>query len=291
MYQTPGSPIRGSGGAHPRVPGRPRQKYCLPGSPHGLQCSSRLSYDVVVSIILVLQGQPSGEAFIQMDSEASAFTASNNKHHRYMVFGKKQRYIEVFQCSGEDMSMVLTGGAAGQVNKQAGQPGQQQQPPLLSPGMYPGAGHSPDTIIHTGLAGVQAGLGLGQQLLPRQTDLNMLQLLQVPGLGLQQLQQPMLMLPTRQPLFQQPTLQLPGVAGVAQPRYLLPTPAPGVGLLPTLTPGTKRSHEAAFTAGGYTGSLPPKRPPVMYTQGTGTPTPPPTPGLLPTPGSQSGQTF
>jgi len=87
-----------------------------------------------VHMVFNAQGQPSGEAFIQMDSEASAFTASNNKHHRYMVFGKKQRYIEVFQCSGEDMSMVLTGGAAGQVNKQAGQPGQQQQPPLLSPG-------------------------------------------------------------------------------------------------------------------------------------------------------------
>lgn len=27
-----------------------------------------------------------------------------------MYFGKKQRYIEVFQCSGEDMSMVLSGG-------------------------------------------------------------------------------------------------------------------------------------------------------------------------------------
>lgn len=27
-----------------------------------------------------------------------------------MMFGKKQRYIEVFQCSGEDMNMVLNGG-------------------------------------------------------------------------------------------------------------------------------------------------------------------------------------
>jgi len=56
------------------------------------------------------QGQPSGEAFIQMDSEQSAFLAAQQRHNRYMVFGKKQRYIEVFQCSGEDMNLVLTGG-------------------------------------------------------------------------------------------------------------------------------------------------------------------------------------
>ncbi|CAG9763841.1 unnamed protein product [Ceutorhynchus assimilis] len=56
------------------------------------------------------QGQPSGEAFIQMDSEQSAFVTAQQKHHRYMIFGKKQSYIEVFQCSGEDMNLVLTGG-------------------------------------------------------------------------------------------------------------------------------------------------------------------------------------
>jgi len=70
-----------------------------------------------VHMVFNAQGQPSGEAFIQMDSESSAFGAASSKHHRYMVFGKKQRYIEVFQCSGEDMSLVLTGGAGGQQNK------------------------------------------------------------------------------------------------------------------------------------------------------------------------------
>merc|ERR1711936_33775 len=79
-----------------------------------------------VHMVFNAQGQPSGEAFIQMDGENSAFGAANHRHHRYMVFGKKQRYIEVFQCSGEDMSLVLTGGAT------AG--GQQTKPPLLSPG-------------------------------------------------------------------------------------------------------------------------------------------------------------
>ena len=53
------------------------------------------------------QGQPSGEAFIQMTHEQAAFSAAQNRHHRYMGYGKKQRYIEVFQCSGEDMNNVL----------------------------------------------------------------------------------------------------------------------------------------------------------------------------------------
>ncbi|XP_045023270.1 RNA-binding protein fusilli-like isoform X1 [Daphnia magna] len=65
-----------------------------------------------VHMVYNAQGQPSGEAFIQMDSEQSSFQAAHQRHHRYMVFGKKQRYIEVFQCSGEDMHVVLTGGLA-----------------------------------------------------------------------------------------------------------------------------------------------------------------------------------
>ncbi|XP_035702369.1 RNA-binding protein fusilli isoform X2 [Folsomia candida] len=63
-----------------------------------------------VHMVYNAQGQPSGEAFIQMDSEPSAFLASTQKHHRYMLHFKKQRYIEVFQCSGDDMNLVLTGG-------------------------------------------------------------------------------------------------------------------------------------------------------------------------------------
>ncbi|XP_034242512.1 RNA-binding protein fusilli isoform X2 [Thrips palmi] len=63
-----------------------------------------------VHMVFNAQGQPSGEAFIQMDSELSAAMAAQQKHHRYMIFGKKQRYIEVFQCSGEDMHLVIAGG-------------------------------------------------------------------------------------------------------------------------------------------------------------------------------------
>lgn len=80
---------------------------------------------------LSLQGQPSGEAFIQMDLEQSAFLSAQQKHHRYMIFGKKQRYIEVFQCSGEDMNLVLTGGIP------AGAVSPAKAAALLSPGMLP----------------------------------------------------------------------------------------------------------------------------------------------------------
>ena len=42
-----------------------------------------------------------------MDSEQSAFLASQGRHNRYMIFGKKQHYVEVYQCSGDDMNLVL----------------------------------------------------------------------------------------------------------------------------------------------------------------------------------------
>ncbi|KAH0814343.1 hypothetical protein GEV33_008448 [Tenebrio molitor] len=87
------------------------------------------------------QGQPSGEAFIQMDSEQSACITAQQKHHRYMIFGKKQRYIEVFQCSGEDMNLVLTGGIPAPVSPA------KATPALLSPGMLPSIAPLPPTNI------------------------------------------------------------------------------------------------------------------------------------------------
>ncbi|XP_070135336.1 RNA-binding protein fusilli isoform X2 [Drosophila bipectinata] len=63
-----------------------------------------------VHMVINAQGQPSGEAFIQMDTEDSARLCAQRKHNQFMVFGKKFRYIEVFQCSGDDMNMVLNGG-------------------------------------------------------------------------------------------------------------------------------------------------------------------------------------
>ncbi|VDO43498.1 unnamed protein product [Brugia timori] len=38
----------------------------------------------------------------------SAATAAALAHNKYMQIGKKQRYIEVFQCSPEDINLVLT---------------------------------------------------------------------------------------------------------------------------------------------------------------------------------------
>ncbi len=55
------------------------------------------------------QGQPSGEAFIQFDGELSSFNASNHKNGKCMYFGSKKYFIEVIQCSGEEMNLVLLG--------------------------------------------------------------------------------------------------------------------------------------------------------------------------------------
>lgn len=62
-----------------------------------------------------------------MDSEEAARASAQLKHNKYMVFGKKYRYIEVFQCSGDDMNLVLNGGLHSPANA--------TKPALLSPGM------------------------------------------------------------------------------------------------------------------------------------------------------------
>ncbi|XP_037916282.1 RNA-binding protein fusilli isoform X1 [Hermetia illucens] len=79
-----------------------------------------------VHMVYNAQGQPSGEAFIQMDSEEAARKSAEKKHTQFMVFGKKYRYIEVFQCSGDDMNLVLNGGLQPPVTP--------SKAPLLSPG-------------------------------------------------------------------------------------------------------------------------------------------------------------
>ncbi|CAH0760283.1 unnamed protein product [Diatraea saccharalis] len=90
-----------------------------------------------VHMVFNAQGHPSGEAFIQMDSEASAFLCAQQKHHRYMTFGKKQRYIEVFQCSGDDMNLVLTGGVTPATS-----------PKVLSPGTLVPQAPAPRLLAH-----------------------------------------------------------------------------------------------------------------------------------------------
>lgn len=52
------------------------------------------------------QGRPSGDAFIQMRSAERAFLAAQRCHKRSM----KERYVEVFACSAQEMNIVLMGG-------------------------------------------------------------------------------------------------------------------------------------------------------------------------------------
>lgn len=63
-----------------------------------------------VHMVYTAQGEPSGEAFIQMDSEESAQLTAINRNKRPIVFAQKKRIIDVIQCSGEDMNLVLTNG-------------------------------------------------------------------------------------------------------------------------------------------------------------------------------------
>ena len=45
-----------------------------------------------------------------MDSEQVSEVAAMSKHKKFMFISGKKRFIEVFQCSGEDMNLVLTNG-------------------------------------------------------------------------------------------------------------------------------------------------------------------------------------
>ncbi|CRK98557.1 CLUMA_CG011906, isoform A [Clunio marinus] len=87
-----------------------------------------------VHLVYNAQGQFNGEAFIQMDSEVAAQACADQKHHKHMMFGKKQRYIEVFQCSGEDMNLVLNGGG---YHGGFSPPPSISAKPLVSSGMLP----------------------------------------------------------------------------------------------------------------------------------------------------------
>ncbi|KAM4643304.1 LOW QUALITY PROTEIN: epithelial splicing regulatory protein 2-like [Amazona ochrocephala] len=62
-----------------------------------------------VHMVINQQGQPSGDAFIQMKSADKAFMVAQKCPK--MV---KDRYVEVFQCSGEEMNFVLMGGTLNQ---------------------------------------------------------------------------------------------------------------------------------------------------------------------------------
>lgn len=63
-----------------------------------------------VHMVYSAQGEPSGEAFIQMNTEEAAQLTAINRNARQMYFAGKKRVIECIQCSGEDMNLVLTHG-------------------------------------------------------------------------------------------------------------------------------------------------------------------------------------
>lgn len=73
-----------------------------------------LAYHILphgIHMVLNQQGRPSGDAFIQMDSpeKAAAAALDSNKggcHKKHMG----ERYVEVFQCSVDEMNLVLLGG-------------------------------------------------------------------------------------------------------------------------------------------------------------------------------------
>lgn len=62
-----------------------------------------------VHMVYSAQGQPTGEAIIQMNSCAAAQQAAQEFHKKVMSVGKKQRYIEVIPSSIEDMNLMLGG--------------------------------------------------------------------------------------------------------------------------------------------------------------------------------------
>uniref|UniRef100_A0A8C5C698 Epithelial splicing regulatory protein 2 n=1 Tax=Gadus morhua TaxID=8049 RepID=A0A8C5C698_GADMO len=96
-----------------------------------------------VHMVLNQQGRPSGDAFIQMKSSDKAFMVAQKCHKKTM----KDRYVEVFQCSTEEMSIVLMGGT---LNRSGLSPPPCKLPCLSPPTAY-GAFPSPAMLSEAGL--------------------------------------------------------------------------------------------------------------------------------------------
>ena len=203
-----------------------------------------------------------------MNSEQSAYLTASQRHHRFMGQGKKQRYIEVFQCSGEDMNIVLTGGistaplspAVGKSGPSNGVAGNAAT--LLSPGMLnlmsnqPHT-HSPSVISQPSLPSTPKFQNMllmnhlmAQQQLIAASNFQAATLAATKQFPFMSQQQPMIILPNSSSPAQTPIfLQRPPTAP-----YLIP-PAPlfhqaaasGNNLI-TLTPGLKRAYADAFFA-------------------------------------------
>lgn len=90
-----------------------------------------------VHMIYNADGRPSGGAFVQMDSEDSAFSAALHRHGRYIMGRSGPCHIEVFQCSREDIRNM---GAVPWERPLLGLPNvlQPPQPPPPPPNDLPG---------------------------------------------------------------------------------------------------------------------------------------------------------
>lgn len=99
-----------------------------------------------IHMVYNLQGKPNGEAFIQMTSPDHAYMAAQSCHMKYMG----ERYVEVFQCSGDEMSMVLMGGPRQIPKIPMPIPGAiAPTTPLAYPSMPMSSPHSGATIVPT----------------------------------------------------------------------------------------------------------------------------------------------
>ncbi|KAJ7413280.1 Epithelial splicing regulatory protein 1 [Willisornis vidua] len=108
-----------------------------------------------VHMVLNHQGRPSGDAFIQMKSADRAFLAAQKCHKKTM----KDRYVEVFQCSAEEMNFVLMGGT---LNRNGLSP-----PPCLSPPSY--SFPAPAAVVPTEAALYQPSMLLNPRTLQPST--------------------------------------------------------------------------------------------------------------------------
>jgi epithelial splicing regulatory protein 1/2 len=73
-----------------------------------------------VHMVLNQQGRPSGDAFVEMISpdvsaRAAMDVSKGGCHKKHMG----ERYVEVFQCSGDEMNVVFMGGTLNRNGVQA----------------------------------------------------------------------------------------------------------------------------------------------------------------------------
>lgn len=103
-----------------------------------------------VHMVYSAQGQPTGEAIIQMNSCQAAAAAAQKAHKRVMSVGKKQRYIEVFASSIDDMRSSLGLGLAAFVASRSYVPPPVHQHPQYQPHQVAAGafGHQHPAALH-----------------------------------------------------------------------------------------------------------------------------------------------